>query len=109
MMSPATNNRVRETAPPGVAPPTIAASPPIASAVVSPSGGADAQGASELASVDLLVLEAVMGRDEPITSSRLARVTRLPHADVHLALETLCELGLLRRLKTVVASYTTLR
>ena len=68
-------------------------------------GGAPA-GATDLDSADLTVLEAVMSQPEPMTAGRLARITALPPTRLCTILEALCELGLLRRLNTVIPSYT---
>ena len=62
--------------------------------------------ATDLDSADLTVLQAVMSSDEPMTANRLAKITGLPAGQLCGALDTLCELRLLRRLNTVVASYT---
>ena len=58
---------------------------------------------------DLIVLEAAMSRVRPVTARQLAKVTGMPQAEVAATLETLCDLGLLVRLNTVVPSYTTRR
>jgi IclR helix-turn-helix domain len=55
---------------------------------------------------DLTVLGAVMGQNEPLTLKRIAKLTDVPPAQLRLALDALCELGLLRRLNTIVESYT---
>ena len=61
---------------------------------------------SKIHSADLTVLQAVVSSNEPVTATRLAKITGLPVGRSIDALETLCELRLLRRLNTVVASYT---
>jgi hypothetical protein len=48
-----------------------------------------------------------MSSGEPLTAVRLAKATGVPAEDIAVALETLCGLGLVRRLNTVVPSYTT--
>jgi predicted transcriptional regulator len=63
--------------------------------------------ASSLDSCDLTVLQAVMSHSEPMTISRIARVTALTSTELDPALASLCETGLLRRLNTIVPSYTT--
>ena len=63
--------------------------------------------AAELELGDLTVLEAVMGQNEPVTVRRIAKLTDLPAGQAQGALEALCEVGLLRRLNTIVESYTT--
>ena len=63
--------------------------------------------ATELESRDLTVLQAVLSSAEPLTAGRLAKVTGEPVDHLAAALETLCELRLVRRLNTVVPSYTT--
>ncbi len=60
-----------------------------------------------LESADLTVLEAVMSQSEPVTRGRIARLVPVPPAQLALALGALCDLGLLRRLNTIVESYTT--
>ena len=65
--------------------------------------------ATELESTDLTVLQAVMSHGEPITAGRLARTTGLQAAQLCTILESLHELRLLRRLNTLVPSYTAQR
>jgi hypothetical protein len=68
--------------------------------------GATQPVAARLKPGDLTVLEAVLGQDEPITLKRIARLIDAPPGELHVALEALCEIGLLRRLNTIVESYT---
>ena len=61
---------------------------------------------TELELSDLTVLQAAMSHGEPITAGRLVKTTGLPAVQLHAILESLHELRLLRRLNTIVPSYT---
>ena len=95
-MRPASSNGVSEEA----------VVPTVAIERVPESASATLPAAAGLELCDLTVLEAVLGESEPVTPRRVAKLTDIPPAQLFLALETLCELGLLRRLNTVVESYT---
>jgi RIO-like serine/threonine protein kinase len=82
---------------------------PVDGEVVSTKLSGPATEATELDSSDLTVLQAVMSQGEPVTTSRLAKVTGLPSGQLCIALEALCELRLLRRLNTLIPSYTARR
>jgi len=99
MMTPATRKDAYEEAP----------AAPVADGVVSAAVRGAATQATELDSSDLTVLQAVMSHSEPITAGRLAKVTGLPSAQLCVNLEALRELGLLRRLNTLIPSYTARR
>jgi hypothetical protein len=55
---------------------------------------------------ELTVLAAVIGRDEPISLGRIARLTGLMPDEARAALAGLRRAGLVRQLNTVVESYT---
>jgi hypothetical protein len=55
---------------------------------------------------DLTVLQAVMSNDEPLTAGKTAKVTGLDPDCASRALEILCAAGLVRRLNTVIISYS---
>ncbi len=61
---------------------------------------------TQLDVTDLTVLQAVMSNDEPMTAGKAARVTGLAPGCVSQTLEMLCAAGLLRRLNTVIVSYS---
>jgi hypothetical protein len=63
--------------------------------------------ATQLDSSDLTVLQAVMSHVEPSTFGRLARTTSVRPEQLAIILDTLCAVGLLRRLNTILPSYTT--
>ena len=99
MMTPATSKDVYEK-------PPVA---PVIGEVVSAALRGAATKATELDSSDLTVLQAVLSHGEPMTAGQLAKVTGLPSGQLCTVLEALCELRLLRRLNTLVPSYTARR
>jgi len=99
MMTPATSKDAHKEAP-------VA---PVADGVVSAALSAAATQATELDSSDLTVLQAVLSQGEPMTASRLAKISGVHPVQLCVVLETLCELRLLRRLNTLVPSYTARR
>jgi hypothetical protein len=90
----------------------IVAETPVAQTAVKitgPTSGTGGLEATALESADLTVLQAVMSHGEPITAGRLVRTTGLPVTQLSAILESLNELRLLRRLNTLVPSYTAQR
>lgn len=65
--------------------------------------------ATALDSMDLTLLAALMAQDQPVTERKLVKVTGLSADQVRVNVESLCAIGLVLRLRTLIPSYTVRR
>jgi hypothetical protein len=57
-------------------------------------------------STERAVFAIVSAQEQPLTLRRIASLANLPRQEAVLALEAMCKAGILRRLNTVIESYT---
>jgi len=87
--------------------PTVQPKPNNLEKVVSPPRRplATASDAMSLGRTHVEVFETMQTLGQPLTVRRIARLTKLPDADLGTALEALLELRLIARLNTIIESY----